>query len=248
MKSPSEEPLSSGTAQAYDGSRVGRAYRSAHGRRVHELRPASARAIGSRGPDSKARGRIFVAYASLQPSRDVESVWSATTVSGGVVGSASRCGAVRRRGVSRCGPVAVASGANGVVVEPTTGSAVALHGSRGRVRGRPCRRRRRGSDRHTRAPQADADRERRQRMTAYVAPRDHRLRAAASGPSITVDSADVAEYRTDLAAGQSVVLVRAGSGSANGRRWRDCCCRPGTTSRNCWRDGTPAARRRLWPG
>ena len=47
-------------------------------------------------------------------------------------------------------------------------------------------------------------------MTAYVVLRDHRLRAAASGPSITVDSADVAVYRTDLAAGQSVVLVRAG--------------------------------------
>jgi serine-type D-Ala-D-Ala carboxypeptidase (penicillin-binding protein 5/6) len=47
-------------------------------------------------------------------------------------------------------------------------------------------------------------------MTAYVVLRDHRLRAAASGPNITVNSADVAVYRTDLAAGQSVVLVRAG--------------------------------------
>jgi serine-type D-Ala-D-Ala carboxypeptidase (penicillin-binding protein 5/6) len=48
-------------------------------------------------------------------------------------------------------------------------------------------------------------------MTAYVVLRDHRLRGGgASGPDITVNSGDVGVYRTDLAAGQSVVLVRAG--------------------------------------
>ncbi len=47
-------------------------------------------------------------------------------------------------------------------------------------------------------------------MTAYVVLRDHRLRGAAAGPSITVNTGDVAAYRTDLAAGQSVVPVRAG--------------------------------------
>jgi serine-type D-Ala-D-Ala carboxypeptidase (penicillin-binding protein 5/6) len=47
-------------------------------------------------------------------------------------------------------------------------------------------------------------------MTAYVVLHDHRLRGGASGPAITVNSGDVGAYRTDLAAGQSVVLVRAG--------------------------------------
>ena len=47
-------------------------------------------------------------------------------------------------------------------------------------------------------------------MTAYVVLRDHRLQGGGSGPSITVNNGDVAAYRTDLAAGQSVVLVRNG--------------------------------------
>ena len=47
-------------------------------------------------------------------------------------------------------------------------------------------------------------------MTAYVVLSDHGLRGGASGPSITVNNGDVAAYRTDLAAGQSVVLVRNG--------------------------------------
>ncbi len=47
-------------------------------------------------------------------------------------------------------------------------------------------------------------------MTAYVVLSNHRLRGGALGPSITVNGVDVATYRTDLAAGQSVVLVRSG--------------------------------------
>jgi D-alanyl-D-alanine carboxypeptidase (penicillin-binding protein 5/6) len=47
-------------------------------------------------------------------------------------------------------------------------------------------------------------------MTAYVVLRDHPLPGAAGGPRITVTQADVAAYRRDLAAGQSVVAVRAG--------------------------------------
>ena len=47
-------------------------------------------------------------------------------------------------------------------------------------------------------------------MTAYVILRDHPLSGAAGGPQITVTPADVAVYRTDHAAGQSVVAVRAG--------------------------------------
>lgn len=47
-------------------------------------------------------------------------------------------------------------------------------------------------------------------MTAYVVLRDHPLRGNASGPQITVTPADVATYRADNAAGQSVVPVRAG--------------------------------------
>lgn len=47
-------------------------------------------------------------------------------------------------------------------------------------------------------------------MTAYVVLRDHPLRAAVGGPRITVTPADVAVYRADAAAGQSVVAVQAG--------------------------------------
>ncbi len=47
-------------------------------------------------------------------------------------------------------------------------------------------------------------------MTAYVVLGDHRLRSDAGGPSIAVRPADVARYRADLAAGESVVTVRAG--------------------------------------
>jgi serine-type D-Ala-D-Ala carboxypeptidase (penicillin-binding protein 5/6) len=47
-------------------------------------------------------------------------------------------------------------------------------------------------------------------MTAYLVLRAHPLASGASGPLITVRPADVAVYRADLAAGQSVVLVQAG--------------------------------------
>lgn len=47
-------------------------------------------------------------------------------------------------------------------------------------------------------------------MSAYVVLRDHPLRGGASGPPITVSPADVAAYRADKAAGESVVVVRAG--------------------------------------
>ncbi len=47
-------------------------------------------------------------------------------------------------------------------------------------------------------------------MTAYVVLGDHRLRSDAGGPSIAVSPADVASYRADLAAGESVVPVRVG--------------------------------------
>lgn len=47
-------------------------------------------------------------------------------------------------------------------------------------------------------------------MVAYVVLRDHPLRGGAGGPKIRVSRSDVAVYRADLAAGQSVVAVRAG--------------------------------------
>jgi D-alanyl-D-alanine carboxypeptidase (penicillin-binding protein 5/6) len=47
-------------------------------------------------------------------------------------------------------------------------------------------------------------------MTAYLVLRDHRLGAGSSGPTIPVGRDDVAAFRSDLAAGQSVVAVRAG--------------------------------------
>jgi D-alanyl-D-alanine carboxypeptidase (penicillin-binding protein 5/6) len=47
-------------------------------------------------------------------------------------------------------------------------------------------------------------------MTAYLVLRAHPLASGASGPPITVRPADAAAYRADLAAGQSVVAVRAG--------------------------------------
>ena len=47
-------------------------------------------------------------------------------------------------------------------------------------------------------------------MTAYVVLLDHPLHGGAGGPLITVTRADVAAYRADQAAGQSVVAVRAG--------------------------------------
>jgi D-alanyl-D-alanine carboxypeptidase (penicillin-binding protein 5/6) len=47
-------------------------------------------------------------------------------------------------------------------------------------------------------------------MTAYLVLRRHPLRRGASGPQITVRPVDVAVYRADRAAGQSVVAVRAG--------------------------------------
>jgi serine-type D-Ala-D-Ala carboxypeptidase (penicillin-binding protein 5/6) len=47
-------------------------------------------------------------------------------------------------------------------------------------------------------------------MSAYLVLRDHPLHGHAGGPRITVTAADVAVYRHDLAAGQSVVAVRAG--------------------------------------
>jgi len=47
-------------------------------------------------------------------------------------------------------------------------------------------------------------------MTAYLVLRDHPLGSAGNGPMLTVSPADVGVYRGDLAAGQSVVAVRAG--------------------------------------
>jgi D-alanyl-D-alanine carboxypeptidase (penicillin-binding protein 5/6) len=47
-------------------------------------------------------------------------------------------------------------------------------------------------------------------MTAYLVLREHPLHGGAGGPRITVTPADVAVYRADAAAGQSVVAVRAG--------------------------------------
>ena len=47
-------------------------------------------------------------------------------------------------------------------------------------------------------------------MTAYLVLRAHPLASGASGPPITVRAADVAAYRADLHAGQSVVAVQAG--------------------------------------
>lgn len=47
-------------------------------------------------------------------------------------------------------------------------------------------------------------------MTAYVVLHDHPLHGRADQPRITVRPADVAVYRADRAAGQSVVAVRAG--------------------------------------
>jgi len=47
-------------------------------------------------------------------------------------------------------------------------------------------------------------------MTAYVVLGDHPLPGHASGPQIIVRSPDVAVYSADLAAGQSVLAVRAG--------------------------------------
>jgi D-alanyl-D-alanine carboxypeptidase (penicillin-binding protein 5/6) len=47
-------------------------------------------------------------------------------------------------------------------------------------------------------------------MTAYVVLRVHPLHGGAGGPLITVTPAEVAAYRADRAAGQSVVAVRAG--------------------------------------
>jgi serine-type D-Ala-D-Ala carboxypeptidase (penicillin-binding protein 5/6) len=47
-------------------------------------------------------------------------------------------------------------------------------------------------------------------MTAYLVLHDHPLQAGAGGPQITVVPADVAAYRADRTAGQSVVAVRAG--------------------------------------
>ena len=47
-------------------------------------------------------------------------------------------------------------------------------------------------------------------MAAYVVLRDHPLHGGAGGPQIIVSRADVAVYRSDVGAGQSVVAVRAG--------------------------------------
>jgi D-alanyl-D-alanine carboxypeptidase (penicillin-binding protein 5/6) len=47
-------------------------------------------------------------------------------------------------------------------------------------------------------------------MTAFLVLRDHPLRGGTGGPQIAVRPADVAVYRADKAAGQSVVAVRAG--------------------------------------
>jgi D-alanyl-D-alanine carboxypeptidase (penicillin-binding protein 5/6) len=47
-------------------------------------------------------------------------------------------------------------------------------------------------------------------MTAYLVLREHPLHGGAGGPRIMVTAADVAVYRADTAAGQSVVAVRAG--------------------------------------
>lgn len=49
-------------------------------------------------------------------------------------------------------------------------------------------------------------------MTAYVVLRDHPLGRDDSGPLITVTPGDVAIYRADLAAGESVARVQAGQG------------------------------------
>ena len=47
-------------------------------------------------------------------------------------------------------------------------------------------------------------------MSAYLVLRDHPVGIGAGGPQITVRPADVAVYRADRAAGQSVVTVGAG--------------------------------------
>jgi hypothetical protein len=60
-------------------------------------------------------------------------------------------------------------------------------------------------------------------VTAYVVLREHRLPVGVGGPRITVTRADVAVYRADTVAGQSVVAVRAVSASQSARRSRGCC-------------------------
>jgi D-alanyl-D-alanine carboxypeptidase (penicillin-binding protein 5/6) len=47
-------------------------------------------------------------------------------------------------------------------------------------------------------------------MTAYLVLHDHPLQATASGPTITIDPADVATYQQDRRAGDSVVAVQSG--------------------------------------
>jgi serine-type D-Ala-D-Ala carboxypeptidase (penicillin-binding protein 5/6) len=47
-------------------------------------------------------------------------------------------------------------------------------------------------------------------MTAYVVLHDHPLHGGAGGPQMVVSRADVAAYRADRAAGESVVAVRVG--------------------------------------
>jgi len=47
-------------------------------------------------------------------------------------------------------------------------------------------------------------------MSAYVVLKDHPLGPAAPGPRLTVSAADVAEYKADVATGDSVVAVKAG--------------------------------------
>ncbi len=47
-------------------------------------------------------------------------------------------------------------------------------------------------------------------MTAYVILQDHPLSASGSGPDITVDTSEAAEYQSQAAAGDSLVAVAAG--------------------------------------
>jgi D-alanyl-D-alanine carboxypeptidase (penicillin-binding protein 5/6) len=84
-------------------------------------------------------------------------------------------------------------------------------------------------------------------MTAYVVLHDHPLRGHGGGPEIMVTRGDVAAYRADNAAGQSVVVVRAGERLTERQALEGVCCRQATISRRCSRVGTRAGSARSLP-
>ncbi|MEK8143722.1 hypothetical protein NKH18_21990 [Streptomyces sp. M10(2022)] len=81
-------------------------------------------------------------------------------------------------------------------------------------------------------------------MTAYIVLRDHPLKKGADGPGIKVDAKAEADGKLDSEGESTINTVKAGDTLTEQQAIAAIMIPPRTTSRGCWRAGTPVPRRR----